>query len=210
MVYGLIFNEIDSILLDNTTRKYLTYLELGWDDASIREYLSNKENLMKIASFNTARVSFTASSRRNRFYAIYNRPDMVEKDLPVVGALEGMKQIVDKFDLFAITAREKGLEEKTLEVMKRLGFPVSKMKIFFKEEFVPVENYYRECIAKITKQNSSGVAICVNPDEAGLYQMTGYTPVGFTFLKNPEDFNGKIQIVCQNWAQIIAVLASCK
>lgn len=210
MVYGLLFTEIDYILLDNTTRKYLTYLELGWDDASTREYLSNKENLWKIASFNTARVSFTASSRRNRFYAIYNRPDMIEKDLAVIGAVEAMKKLEDKFEIYALTAREKSLESVTLETMEKLGFNVSKMKIFFKEEFVPVENYITDTFKEIQKETPTGIAICLNPDEGISYQTNGYTPVGFTFLRDPQEFEGKIQIVCQNWDQILAVLESVK
>ena len=71
--FALVIPAFDYFIVDPTKRKFATYKEIGWDDQSITNYLRTKENHETIASFITNTVSFSASSRRNRFYEIYSR-----------------------------------------------------------------------------------------------------------------------------------------
>ena len=94
---------MDNIVINNYWRKYETYLELGWDHASTGHNLSKKEYMMQIASFNTRTVSFSASSRRNKFYEIYNRPKMLEQDVAWDDiCVESLKKLVKntRYSLF--------------------------------------------------------------------------------------------------------------
>jgi len=102
---------LDNIVLNNYWRKYYTYLKIGWDDASIRDYLS--KYMMQIASFNTRTVSFSASSRRNKFYEIYNRPDMLEQDVAWEGSVEAIKKISQKFKIYIVSSRSNEMRRKT-------------------------------------------------------------------------------------------------
>ncbi len=206
MPFALIMTALDNLLLDNTTRKYATYLELGWDEESIREFLGKKENILKVASFNTMNSSFRASSRRNRFYEIYNRPDMMVHDTAIPGAIEGIAKLGEKFEIFVITSREEKLADNTEEIMEKLGFPMEKMTIKFKPKHVPIERHIRETFKSIKLRYKKGVSVCLHPEDAQFYQRQGYTPIAFTFIKECGDFQGHINIVCQDWNQIISSL----
>jgi len=199
---------MDNIILNNYWRKYETYLEIGWDHASIRHYLSKKEYMMQIASFNTRTVSFTASSRRNKFYEIYNRPKMLEHDVAWDDtSVESLKKISKKYHVFIISARSNELENKTLEVMKKLGFPMEDLTIFFKSANESLSVYRRNTLNSIKEKFTSGVGVCLNPNDSALYERMGYTPIAFSSIQNYENFNGKISIVCQNWTDVLHSLS---
>ena len=204
--WALVINELDNIVLNNYWRKYHTYLELGWDDASIKEYIGQKKFTMQIASFNTPTVSFSASSRRNRFYEVYNKPGMLDQDVLWGNAIESLKKIDEKYKIFIISSRTEDLKEKTLEVMKKLNFPLDRLKIFFKKTNEKLFVYRKKCIQSIKEQFEGGIGICLSPAESTLFERVDYTPLGFSSLKEREEFNNKIQVVCQDWAQIQASL----
>ncbi len=199
---------MDNIVINNYWRKYETYLELGWDHASIRYYLSKKEYMMQIASFNTRTVSFSASSRRNRFYEIYNRPKMLEQDVAWDDtSVESLKKISKKYQVFIISARSKELEDKTLEVIKKIGFPMEDLTIFFKSPNESLSVYRRNTLNSIKEKFTSGVGVCLNPNDSLLYERIDYTPIAFSSIQNYESFNGKISIVCQNWTDVLHSLS---
>ena len=199
---------LDNIVLNNYWRKYYSYLKIGWDDASIRHYLSKKEYMMQIASFNTRIVSFSASSRRNRFYEIYNCSEMLEQDVAWDSStIESLKKINKKYQVFIISARSNELENKTLEVMKKLGFPMEDLTIFFKSPNESLSVYRRNTLNSIKEKFTSGVGVCLNPNDSALYVRIGYTPIAFSSIQNYESFNGKISIVCQNWTDVLHSLS---
>jgi hypothetical protein len=204
--YGLIFGELDNIILDNYWRKFYTYKELGWDDKSIQNYLADKKNIMQIASFNTPSVSFSASSRRNRFYEVYNRLDMVDKDVAYENALACIEKLTEKYDIYIISSRTEDLQEKTLEMMKNLKFPVDKIKVLFKKTNEVLNTFRQNSVAEIAKTNPTGFAVCLTPSEGSIYERNNYTPLGFTSLKDIEEFNGEITTVCDGWPQLIRSL----
>ncbi len=197
---------LDNILLNNYWRKFYTYQQIGWDEDSIHQYLSQKKNIMQVASFNTPRVTFSASSRRNRFYEIYNQPTMLDQDVPYDNAIISIQKILNIYKPYIISSRTEDLKEKTLEVMERLGFPLNKVEIFFKKKNEKLFNYRKNCMEEISKNYPTGVIICLNPNEITLGKRFHYTPVGFTSLKNPEDFNGHLDVICQDWPQLCSSL----
>ncbi|MHA1822184.1 MAG: hypothetical protein ACTSU2_13765 [Promethearchaeota archaeon] len=209
--FALVINELDNIIINNYHRKMATYLELGWDKKSIHEYITKKENMGgRIASFNTPTVSFTASSRRNRFYEIYNRNDMLEKDQLYPKVIEAMNTLSKYFQIFVISTRTEDLMEKTLDVLKNLDFPLEKVTIYFKKQHEPIQSYKRRCILDIKAKYLSGVAIILNPQDAQLFQTFEYTPIGFTTLKDEQDFVGVVDVVCHDWNQVIDALDQSK
>lgn len=206
--YGLILFELDNLAINNYWRKYSTYLEIGWDAESIKAYLAQKDKILQIASFNTNTVSFSASSRRNRFYEIYNRSDMLEKDVAEPGCINALNQLVEKYDVHIISSRSDDMKEKTLQIMKKQGFPMEKLCVYFKDTNAILHTYRKDCILKVKQKNPAGVAICLNPEDAATFESLSYTPVGFTSLKNFEEFNGKIPAVFQDWNQLLTSLMS--
>ncbi|MHA1584155.1 MAG: hypothetical protein ACTSWL_02790 [Promethearchaeota archaeon] len=194
--------ELDNLLLNNYWRKFYTYKEIGWDDTSITHYLSQKEHSMQIASFNTTTVSFAASSRRNRFYEIYNRENMLEQDVIWGKAIEGIKKLADKYKICIVTARTEDLREKTLDVLTKLGFPMDLVTFYFKKSNESLSTFKQKCLNEIQKDFPTGVGVALSPNEVQLYNRAKYTPVAFTSIKNPEDFNNHTKIVCQNWDEL--------
>ena len=204
-IWGVVLN-LDNLVLNNYWRKYQTYRQIGWDDVSIKQYLSHKQNTMQIASFSTPTVSFSASSRRNRFYSIYNQLEMLDQDVAWGSSVSALQDLSTRYHIYIISARTEDLREKTLEVMARLGFVMENVSIFFKKSLEQLYSYRKKCIKEITKNHPTGVGICLNPSDTTLFKDFGYTPVGMTSLKNKEEFNGHIDIVCEDWTQLLTAL----
>ncbi|QEE15808.1 hypothetical protein DSAG12_01635 [Promethearchaeum syntrophicum] len=198
---------LDNIVLNNYWRKYFAYLKIGWDDASIRHYLSKKEYMMQIASFNTRTVSFSASSRRNRFYEIYNRPDMLEQDVAWDGSIEAIKKISQKFKIYIISSRSTELRKKTLEVMKKLGFPMENLTLYFKNPNESLSIYRKNSFNVIKEEYVGGVGVCLNISDRYNYERIGYTPIAFSSINDYKSFDGKIAVICQNWTDILHSLS---
>ena len=195
---------LDNIVLNNYWRKYYSYLKIGWDDSSIRHYLSKKEYMMQIASFNTKTVSFSASSRRNRFYEIYNRSEMLEQDVVWdSNIIESLIKISKKYKIFIVSARSSELKNKTLDVMEKLGFPMEDLTIIFKSPNESLSIYRRNTLNSIKEKYAGGVGICLNLSDRYLYERIGYTPIAFSSINDYNSFDGKIAIVCQDWASIL-------
>ena len=53
---------------------------------------------------------------------------------------------------------------------------------------------------KIHDEFSAGVGIILNPDDSMVVEEFDYPPVGFSSIKNKEDFS--TDVVCQNWNEI--------
>ncbi len=207
--WALIFTELDNIILNNYWRKFYTYREIGWDEQSIKEYLSKKENIMKVASFNTTNVSFSASSRRNRYYNIYNKEQMLEQDVPYEGAVDGLSKLNEIYKIYIMTHRKKPLKEKTLEVMEKLGFNMDILTIYFMKKNKKLFQHRTECMKKIVEDFPSGVGICLNPSDKSVFERFNYTPIGFTSIKNYEAFKNSgnpFNIICQDWPQLLSSL----
>lgn len=207
---GFILN-IDNILLNNYWRKFYTYLELGWDEASIHDYLSRKENIIQVASFNTRSVSFSASSRRNRFYEVYNRENMLDQDVPWDGALEGIKALITQnYQVFVVSSRPNTLEKKTLEVLARLGFPIDQMNFYFKKPTDKLYLYRKKTMEKIVEICPKGVGICLIPSDRMIFDRFKYFPIAFTSQKDPAEFQSSFEVICNSWSEIIHSLNNLK
>jgi len=196
---------LDNIVLNNYWRKYYTYLKIGWDDSSIRHYLS--KYIIQIASFNTRTVSFSASSRRNRFYEIYNRSDMLEQDVAWDGSIEAIKRISQKFKIYIVSSRSIEMRKKTLEVMNKLGFPMKNLTIFFKNPNESLSIYRKNSLNLIKEDFSGGIGVCLNISDRYNYERIGYTPIAFSSINEYKSFDGKIAVVCQNWTDVLHSLS---
>lgn len=203
---SLVIYDLDNIVLDNCDRKMNTYLEIGWDRDSINDFISKKENIYgKIASFNTTRVTFTASSRRNRYYEIFNRPDMLEFDKPYPGVIEAINKLSKDYDIYIVSERTQDLEQKTLEVMKKLGFPMEKIKIYFKKTHEVLRSYKNATVVNIKTMHPSGAAIVIQPEDGTYFERIEYTPIGFTSIAESMEFQGQVKAICNNWQDVIAL-----
>lgn len=206
--WALVLN-LDNILLNNYWRKFNTYSQLGWDEESIHAYLSKKKNIMQIASFNTRSTSFAASSRRNRFYEIYNNEDMLDQDVEWEGAIDALTKISEKYHIYVISARTVNLEAKTREVLERLGFPLNKLTIFFKDSVEKLHNYRRRVMEQIISEYRTGVGICLNPSDKMLFERFEFTPIAFTSIKSSQSFketNPPFTIICNSWEDVLVTL----
>lgn len=203
---SLVIYDLDNIVLDNYERKMNTYLEIGWDRDSINDFISKKENIYgKIASFNTTRVTFTASSRRNRYYEIFNRPDMLEFDRPYPGVIEAIKKLSQDYDIYIVSERTQDLEQKTLEVMKKLGFPMDKIKIYFKKTHEVLRSYKNASVVNIKTIHPAGAAIVIQPEDGSYFERIEYTPIGFTSIAEPVEFQGQVKAICNTWQEVISL-----
>jgi hypothetical protein len=194
------------MVLNNYWRKFSTYKTIGWDEDSIHEYLSHKDKIMQIASFNTPQVNFSASSRRNRFYTIYNQVDMLDQDVPWDYSVEAIRKISASYKIFIISNRNLDLKEKTLEILTRLGYPMNKITLFFKKSTANLFTYRKKCWDEITELFPTGVGVILNPSELDVLKRFQYTPIVFTSIKNAEDFNNSINIICNTWQQLCSSL----
>ena len=207
--WAVVLPSIDNILLNNYWRKYYTYSTLGWDEVSIRNYLSQKENIMKIASFNTIDVSFSASSRRNRYYEIYNKSDMLDHDALYEGAIEGLKKLNSLYKIYILSTRTVLLKEDTLKKMKALGIDLEFLDITFKGEHDKLDHFKRKQMKEIKEKYAGGVGICMAPGDLAIYERFGYTPVCFLSVKNREDFlvvDPNLQVFLNNWPELLQAL----
>ncbi|MHA1673568.1 MAG: hypothetical protein ACTSYI_08060 [Promethearchaeota archaeon] len=207
--WALVLLNIDNILLNNYWRKYYTYKELGWDEESIRQYLSEKNKILQIASFHTNSVSFSASSRRNKFYKIYNRDHMLDQDVPLDGVVDAIGKITGKYHIFVISARTNLLEQKTLEILLRLAFPLDKLTIYFKKSIENLHKYRQNTMSKIIQQCPTGVGICLSPSDRSLFDPVEFVPIAFTSIKNQDDFKNNspsFQVICNSWQDILISL----
>ena len=200
--FALVIPAFDYFIVDPTKRKFATYKEIGWDDQSITNYLRTKENHETIASFITNTVSFSASSRRNRFYEIYNRQDMLDLESAYTGAIDGISQLSKHFKTYIITDRTVELEQFTLEHLKNLGFPMKKIHVYFKQTHESMHNYKRAILRDITEKFPSGVAIITHPKDGQLFGLYEYTVLGFDSIKKESEFESSAEFVCHTWDQI--------
>jgi hypothetical protein len=201
--FALVIPAFDYIIMDPTNRKFNTYRELGWDEKAISNFLNSKQNHEVIASFTTKMVSFTASSRRNRFYTIYNRNDMLDHEMAYPNVIQSLILLSKHFQIFIITNRTKDLEVKTLSVMRTLGFPLYLLKIYFKDIHESFHVYKWNCMKEISQEFPSGAAIITHPSDGNLITSFGYTPIGFCSIKESFDFEGSTEIICENWNQVV-------
>ncbi len=206
---ALILANLDNLVLNNYWRKFYTYKEIGWDDISIKDYLSKKEYIMQIASFNTPTVSFSASSRRNRFYEVYNELKMLESDVPwEESVVEILNSLANSYSVYIITARKTDLQEKTLEVMKKLGFNVEAINFIFLPSNTNLAIFRQKSIKKIKEKYEYGVGIIINPNDAMVFERYDYPVYGFTSLKENIDFKDKTHAALNRWQSLFPLLSS--
>jgi len=204
----LILTSLDNLILDNYDRKFATYLEIGWDSKSIKEFLKNKANILKIASFNTPTITFTASSRINRYYEIYNRDDMILKDKPIKDSIESLKELCNFFKIFILANRTEKLKNKTTELLKSYSFPIDEIEIFYLKENQSFDVFRRNIIENIYKNYPNGFIIILDPREVSYFKKYNYKIIGFTSIYESKDFTqSKEEIeLCRNWNQILSYL----
>lgn len=200
--FALIIPAFDYIIVDPTKRKFATYLEIGWDEKSISDYVNNKQNHERIADFITSKVSFSASSRRNRFYEIYNRLDKLTLEEAHPGAIEGISHLSSHFETYIITDRTEDLQDATIDHLKKLGFPMEKIHVYFKKSLESMHNYKRSVLREITAKYPSGVAVITHPKDSQLFGLYEYTVLGFDSIKEEAELVGQTEFICHSWDQI--------
>ncbi len=203
--YALILANLDYILIDPSARKIKTYMEIGWDEAHARAFVGEKKNWDNIASFNTTYVTFSASSRRNRFYEVYWQENFFAYDVlyAQVGAL--LPELVKKFQIIVFTDRTEDQKVKTLERLKQLGVPVGDITFHFKGIHQTLVHFKAECIKKTQEIYQSGLVVLHIPPDIDMFRRAYFTPIGFTTTHDRPEFHAA-DAVCENWEQIIAVL----
>lgn len=208
--YALVFTEIDNLLLNNYHRKLNTYMKIGWDQSSAHEFIINKENYNRIASFNTSTVSFSASSRRNRYYEIYNSDEMLAYDVPYEGAVDVFNKYIEKFHVIVFTKREEDLRETTLSLLNHHGFKIDNgIQFIFKKKFENPHKFRNACLIDARTQFQTGVAFSHLPEEISVISQFNFTPVGFTSTHDYAEFiQNSASAICQDWNHIAQVLAS--
>lgn len=205
--FALILFALDNLVLNNYHRKMKTYIELGWDKDSIHSFISNRDNIYgKIASFNTSKVSFTASSRRNRYYEVYNRGDLLEYDVVYPNVIEAIEKLSGNFKTIIVSERTEDLRDKTIEILQKMNFPMDKITIYFKKTHDTMTNYKNKTILDIKSKYETGVSVIIKPTDAAMLLYNNYAPIGFSSIKLPEGFNGHTGVVCNEWTEIINAL----
>lgn len=200
--FALVIPAFDYIIVDPTNRKTATYKEIGWDDQSIAKYVRTKENHEIIATFITSTISFSASSRRNRFYEIYNRQDMLELESSYMGSIDAITQLSEHFETYIISDRTEDLKQNTLDHLRKLGFPLDKIHVYFKQTHESMHSYKRTVLREIAANCPTGVAIITHPKDGQIFGLYEYTVIGFDSIKEESEFEGLTEFVCHTWDQI--------
>jgi hypothetical protein len=200
--FALVIPGYDYIIVDPTQRKFATYKEIGWDEESILKYLDKKENHEQVASFITNKISFSASSRVNRFYEIYNKIDKLNLETAYKGAIEGIKLLSSHFEIHVLTNITKNVQEDTLNHLNSLNFPLDMFKLYFKNVHESLHAYKRKIMQEITSHYQSGVGIITHPKDGNLFKPYGYSVLGFDTLKDESEFLGYSDFVCHSWNEI--------
>lgn len=204
---ALILGNIDNLILNNYWRKFYTYKEIGWDESSIKNYLAKKDFIMQVASFNTPTVSFSASSRRNRFYEIYNRNSMLEMDVPFdEHVLNVLNEIKLHYEIYVITSRKENLHAKTVDRLVSLGFPIQDKNIIFLPEKKNLAQFRQQSISEITQNHPIGIGIAIDPNDVAIYERMSFPVYGFASIKEPVDFGSKKNYTVHNWSQLRSIL----
>ncbi len=203
--FTLILANLDYILIDPSARKIKTYMEIGWDEAHARAFVGEKKNWDNIASFNTTHVTFSASSRRNRFFEVFWQENFFVHDVlyPRVGDI--LPNLVRKFRIIVFSDRTEDRKEKTLGRLKQIGVPIGDMEFYFKGVHQTLVHFKSECIKKTQEKYQSGLVILHSPTDIDLYRRAYFTPIGFTTTHERPEFS-TADAVCENWDQILAVL----
>ncbi len=203
--YALILANLDYILIDPSARKIKTYLEIGWDESHARAFVGEKKNWDNIASFNTTKITFSASSRRNRFYEVYWQENFFAHDALYARVGDLLPELVKKFQIIVFSDRTEDQREKTLARLKQIGVPIGDIEFYFKGIHQTLVHFKAECIKKIQEKYHSGLVVLHIPADSDMYRRAYFTPIGFTTThERPEFFAA--DAVCENWDQILAVL----
>jgi hypothetical protein len=203
--YALILANLDYILIDPFERKLATYLEIGWDEISARAYLGNPKNWDQIASFNTPFVTFSASSRRNRFYEIFWKDEYFTHDQLYPGALDIINNLVQKFNVVVLTSRTEDMKDKTIARLEEIGIPVNDIEFLFKGNHDPLPRFKSDSIKSTAEKYQQGLAIVHQPTDIDSCRKYSLTIIGLTSTNGREEFF-KSDAVCADWVQIAAVL----
>ncbi len=203
--YTLILANLDYILIDPSARKIKTYMEIGWDETHARAFVGEKKNWDNIASFNTTKVTFSASSRRNRFYEVYWQENFFAFDglYPRIGEL--LPELVKKFQIIVFSDRTEDQKEKTLSRLKQIGVPINNIEFYFKGIHQTLVHFKAECVKKTQEKYQSGLVVLHIPSDIDIYRRAYFTPIGFTTTHERPEFHAA-DAVCENWEQILAVL----
>jgi len=203
--YALILANLDYTLVDPSTRKIKTYVEIGWGEAQAVAFVADKKNWDNIASFNTTKVTFSASSRRNRFYEVFWQENFFAYDTlyPHINGI--LAELVKKFQVVVFSDRTEDQKEKTLARLKQIGVPVDHMQFIFKGVHETLVHFKTECVRKTHNKYQSGLVVLHIPADLELYRRHNFTPIGFTTTYDRPDFFAA-DAVCDDWKQIHAVL----
>jgi hypothetical protein len=203
---ALIFASLEDLILNTYEHKKKTYLELGWDERSIKKYLGKKENALKLASFKTPMGYFDEQTGRNRYNLIYNRPDMMDLDLPWENSIDVIHTLLDNYNIFVISSRNKSQEEKTMEYLLKMGYPAFGLKVFFKEPTQSLTQHRTKCIEEIKSTTDLGIAVVSIENDVIAFDRVGFISVGFTSLKDKKEWKGVVKYIANDWTTLAKIL----
>jgi hypothetical protein len=87
-------------------------------------------------------------------------------------------------------------------MMKKFGFPLEYLTIFFKEPNQILANYRARCVDQIQQHHPEGIAVIVLPNDVIMFDRIGYHSIAFTSLRDIKEFRGITSAVCDDWVSL--------
>jgi hypothetical protein len=194
--------ELDNLLLHNYWRKYQTMLELGWDIPSIQNYLSKKENLPILPPETPLSNNSPSQAFRDKYLTIYNRDDLLSKDVALEGAVDAVNRIVADAYCVVLSSRPASQQNTTIDLLKFLGYPIHLMEFNFLGSNESTMSFRNRIFSQIQRRFMLGVGICLTPSDAIGFDRLSYPTLGLTTLKNECDLRESFDGICETWGQL--------
>jgi hypothetical protein len=195
---AIVFIELDNLLIDNYWRKYQTYLQLGWNDQAIAEFLAQKSNKLQIASFE----GFNTNDRYDRFYSVYEQPEMLTQDVASPGAVEMVQTLVEGTYCIVLSSRPTTQQSATKQQLQRLGFPVEKMEFFFRSPDESVMGFQNKTLTKLHKRFLLGFGICHSVEDSVGFDRIRFPAIAMTTIYDINALAPYFEKVCEDWEEI--------
>ena len=195
---GIIFIELDNLLLENYWRRHRTFEQLGWDTSSIEEFLSVRENKLKLPSF----TNFTGPDRDTRYLQIYEHPNMISQDVAIPGAAEMIQALSDGVYIHVLSSRPATNQSAIKQHLKALNFPTDKIELYFRTPGDSIMTFRNRTLKMIHKQFLMGFGVCLTREDSIGFDRIKYPTIAFSAIKEPEELIRSFEKVCTNWEEI--------
>ena len=169
---------------------------------SIQNFLSIKENLAIIPPDSPQTNAHASITFREKYLTVYNREDLLTKDVALEGAVEAVNRIVADAYCVVLSSRPASQQNVTLDLLKFLGYPIHNMEFHFPGPNESTMSFRNRVFSQIQRLFMLGVGICLTPSDAIGFDRLSYPTLGLTTLKNECDLRDSFDGVCESWAQL--------